>query len=253
MEMERKAMEHELNIAHEIQSNLLPKKIPLIKGYDISAFYRASKEVGGDYYDIIQLDEHNIGVIVADVSGKGVPGSMVMTMTRALVRMEAVHNLSPADTLKKVNRIIATDIRRGMFVTALYLILNIKSHTILVSSAGHNPLVLWRKNKRACELLNPNGIALGFDKGPVFERTIKEQLIQLNWGDRIVAYTDGVVESMNPNDQEFGSERFYQVVNQLAEMPSERFIKTVVSALDKHQASAPQHDDITLVSVRFSG
>jgi serine phosphatase RsbU (regulator of sigma subunit) len=252
-ELEAKALEHELNIAHEIQANLLPKKIPEIPGYDIATYYRASKEVGGDYYDIINIDESNIGIIVADVSGKGIPGSMVMTMARSLVRMEAARNLSAADTLIKVNRIMATDIRRGMFVTALYIVLNIKNHTALISSAGHNPLIIWRKKLNAHELVNPNGIALGFDRGPVFERTIKEVSINLNWGDRLVGYTDGVVESMNQNDEEFGAERFYNLVNQLGETESRLFINKVIEEIDAHKGDAPQHDDITLISCKFSG
>ncbi|MBI4834504.1 MAG: PP2C family protein-serine/threonine phosphatase [Planctomycetes bacterium] len=252
-ELEAKALEHELNIAHEIQANLLPKKIPEIPGYDIATYYRASKEVGGDYYDIINIDESNIGIIVADVSGKGIPGSMVMTMARSLVRMEAGRNPSAADTLIKVNRIMATDIRRGMFVTALYIVLNIKNHTALVSSAGHNPLVIWRKKLNKHELVNPNGIALGFDRGPVFERTIKEVTINLSWGDRLVGYTDGVVESMNQHDEEFGSERFYNLVNRLGEIESRLFINKVMEEIDAHQGNAPQHDDITLISCKFSG
>ena len=251
-EIEAKALERELELAHEVQSNLLPKKIPAIPGYDISAFYRSSHEVGGDYYDIIQVDENNIGVIVADVAGKGIPGSMLMTMTRSLVRMEATRNLSPADTLSKVNRILAADIRRGMFVTAMYLIMNIKARTILVSSAGHNPLIIWRHSRRGYELVNPNGIALGFDRGPVFERTVKEQLIQLAPGDRFVSYTDGVVEAMNPRDEEFGSERFYKLVGQLTNYPSKVFIDQTIKVLDNYKGSAPQHDDITLVSVRVT-
>ncbi|MEK7450127.1 MAG: SpoIIE family protein phosphatase [Planctomycetota bacterium] len=251
-EIEAKALERELNIAQQIQTNLLPKKIPVITGYDIGTFYRPSREVGGDYYDLIQIDENNLGIIVADVSGKGIPGSMVMTMTRSLVRMESTRNLSPADTLRKINRILATDVRRGMFVTAMYLILNIKAKTILVSSAGHNPLVVWHQARHTYELINPNGIALGFDRGIVFEKTIKEQLIQLFPGDRFVLYTDGVIEEMNAHQEEFGSERFYKLVGQLTDHPSEVFIKQIVKILDGHKGAAPQHDDITLVSVKVT-
>lgn len=252
-ELEAKAWEHELNIAQEIQTNLLPKKIPELPGYDIATYYRSSKEVGGDYYDIIPLNETNIGIVVADVSGKGVPGSMVMTMVRSLIRMEATRNISPANTLANVNRILAADIRRGMFVTVLYFILNTENKPILVSSAGHNPLIIWRKNLRNCELINPNGIALGFDRGPIFEKTIKEVSIQLNQGDRIVAYTDGIVETMNHQQEEFGNERFHKLINQLAETDSKLFINQVIKEIDTYQGSAPQHDDITLISVRFNG
>ncbi len=250
-ELETKALEHELNIATEIQSNLLPKRIPRFPGFDIGAFYRPSKEVGGDYYDFVQIDQENLGIVVADVSGKGIPGSMVMTMARSLLRMEAERNLSTADTLVKTNRILARDIRRGMFVTAMYMILNVRNRTLLVSSAGHNPLIIVRASTKNFELVNPNGIALGFDKGPIFERTIKEQRVQLFPGDRICSYTDGVVESMSPANEEFGDDKFYDMNKTLAPKTSNEFITSVVDALDKHQSNGPQHDDITLVTVRL--
>jgi serine phosphatase RsbU (regulator of sigma subunit) len=249
-ELANKAIEHELNIATEIQSNLLPHRIPKIPGYEIGAYYRPSKEVGGDYYDFIQIDQNHLGIIVADVSGKGIPGSMVMTMARSLIRMEAERNLSTADTLIKTNRILARDIRRGMFVTCLYALLDVRTKTLLVSSAGHNPLIVVRKQQGKYELINPNGIALGFDKGPIFERTIKEQQVPLHPGDRVVLYTDGIVEAMDAKNVEFGDERFYKMCQVLSEKDSNVFIKTIVEQLDEHKGDAPQHDDITLVSVR---
>jgi sigma-B regulation protein RsbU (phosphoserine phosphatase) len=254
MEQELKAreIEHELNIAHEIQSNLLPKRIPRLGGYDIGAFYRPSKEVGGDYYDFIDFeDKRHWGIIAADVSGKGIPGSLVMTMAKALISIEAKRNLSTAQTLKNVNRELAKHIRRGMFVTCMYIILDAQSGKILVSSAGHNPLVIWRQKTGKYELVNPNGIALGFDKGPIFEKTIKQEAHQLYPGDRIVTYTDGVVEAMSPGGKEFGDKRFYELVCKIARQTSHEFVNEVVRTLEQHQATAEQHDDITIVTVRL--
>jgi len=252
-ELQSKALEHDLAIASEIQSNLVPKRMMKVQGYDISAYYRPSKEVGGDYYDFIQVDEDNEGIIVADVSGKGVPGSLVMTMARAFIRMEAERgkNSSPADTLMKANRMLAQDIKKGMFVTALYCILNKRTNEIRVASAGHNPLVVWRAASNQVELVNPNGIALGFDKGPVFERTVKEVSIALGHGDRIVAFTDGTVEAMNSANQEFGDERFYTLIRDLAPRDSNQMLNLLVKALDEHKGHAPQSDDITIVTLRY--
>ncbi|MBI3099797.1 MAG: SpoIIE family protein phosphatase [Planctomycetes bacterium] len=249
--MEQKAVEHELKIAVEIQTNLLPKKLPKIPRWDINAFYRPSKEVGGDYYDFIQIDQDHLGVVVADVSGKGIPGSMVMGMARALIRMEAERNFSTSDTLIKVNRILARDIKRGMFVTCMYMVLDLKTYQLKITSAGHDPLILVRQATRKHELINPNGIALGFDKGPIFERTVKEQVLQIYPGDRFTSYTDGVPESMNPDSEEFGLERFYKMNVDLAQKTSGEFIDEVVAALDEHQGNGEQHDDITLVTLRL--
>jgi sigma-B regulation protein RsbU (phosphoserine phosphatase) len=221
-----------------------------VPGYDIDAFYQPSKEVGGDYYDFLQIDDNLMAMVVADVSGKGIPGSMVMTMARSLIRMEGLRNTSAADTLKKVNKVIARDIRRGMFVTAIYMILDIRGRKLLVASAGHNPMVVWRKATGKFELINPNGIALGFDKGPIFDRTIKEEEIQLEKGDRTVIYTDGIPESMNPENEEFGDDRFYKLVAKTANTNSNKFINLVVSAVRKHQGSAEQHDDVTISTLR---
>ncbi|MCK6440316.1 MAG: SpoIIE family protein phosphatase, partial [Planctomycetes bacterium] len=191
--MERK---HELSLATEIQENLLPKKTPKIPGYDISAFYSTSKEVGGDYYDFFLLDKFHLGAICADVSGKGVPGSMVMMMAKALITYEAMDNLSPKDIFVKVNKAIAKDIKRGMFVTAFYAVLDIQHKEMTVASAGHNPMLVYRAATGQIEKVNPGGIALGFDKsGLLFEKNIQEQKVKLNSGDRVVIFTDGVTEA----------------------------------------------------------
>jgi sigma-B regulation protein RsbU (phosphoserine phosphatase) len=120
-----------------------------------------------------------------------------------------------------------------------------------VASAGHNPLVVWRAASNNVELVNPNGIALGFDKGPVFERTVKEVNITLGRGDRIVAFTDGTVEAMNSANQEFGDDRFYTLIRDLAPRDSNQMLNLIVKALDDHKGHAPQSDDITIVTLRY--
>jgi len=248
--VERKMLDHELAIAEELQANLLPKKMPQIPGYDISSYYRPSNEVGGDYYDFIEIDGDHLGIVVADVSGKGIPGSIVMTETRALLKSEAIRTLSPSETLMRVNRVLYNDIKRGMFVTVFYAVLQIQKSMLTCVSAGHNPMVLWRKAANTCHLVNTNGLALGIDKGPLFDQTVKEQRVQLFKGDRFVLYTDGVTESMNTKREQFGQNRFYLRVKQSAERSSSEFLSTLVKELEIHQGEAPQHDDITIVACR---
>jgi serine phosphatase RsbU (regulator of sigma subunit) len=251
-ELQNRALEHELGIASEIQTNLVPKSMLKVPGYDIGAYYRPSKEVGGDYYDFIEIDETRSGLIVADVSGKGVPGSLVMAMARAFIRMEAERSRNPstADTLVRANRMLARDIKKGMFVTAIYGILDRTNHQIRISSAGHNPMILWRARTDDIVLVNPKGIALGLDKGPVFERTISEEIIQLEPGDRVVFYTDGTVEAMNERKEDFGDKRFYDLCRKLAKVESNQFLNLIMKALDEHKGAAPQHDDMTIVTFR---
>lgn len=248
-EKEAARLENELEMACEIQMKLLPPRLPKIKGFDIFATYHPAKEVGGDYYDFFPIDKRHVGIIVADVSGKGIPGSMVMATTRTILRFVAGGNLSSADTLSKTNAMVAADIKRGMFVTAFYLVLDVLDRKLLCSSAGHNPMVLHHADD-SIELINPNGIALGFDKGRIFSRTIKEQQIDLRAGDRVVLYTDGVVESMNINNEEYTDERFYEFVKAHATLDSEQFVNALLADLNRHKGKAEQHDDITVVTFR---
>jgi len=249
-EIEARALEHELSIAMDVQNELLPKQKPQLNNWNIDAFYKPSKEVGGDYYDFIRIDEDRLGIVVADVSGKGVPGSMVMTMTRAMIRMEATRNPGTTDTLIRTNRMLSQDVQEGMFVTCMYVILNTAKNRLRISSAGHNPLVLWREEKGKIHTVNPNGIALGFDEGPLFEETIEESVLSLNRGDRFVLYTDGVVEAMSMQDEEFGDRQFYRLCGQFADQDANQFTNIIVQEVADHQGRAEQHDDITIVNAR---
>ena len=255
-EREVERLNSELNMAKDIHAKLLPEKVPSIDGYDIFTGYYCAKEVGGDYFDFIpvDLDKGLMGMVVADVSGKGIPGSMVMGTTRTILRLMATFiekRESPAAVLSYTNHHVARDIKRGMFVTMVYAILDVRSATMTIASAGHNPTCVWRNATRKVELVRPNGIALGFDKGPIFERTIREQKIQLDVGDRVVFYTDGVVESMNEKREEYGDDKFYDWVAQHAELPSNEFVRLLSQELDRHKGRAEQHDDITVTTLRL--
>jgi serine phosphatase RsbU (regulator of sigma subunit) len=252
-ELDARVSEHEMEIASEIQANLAPRTAPRFPGVEISAFSRPSKSVGGDYYDYFEIDARHAGFIVADVAGKGVPGSLVMAMTRAFIRMEADRggNTSPADTLKRVNRMLAQDIKKGMFVTALYCILDTETAEVMAASAGHHPMIVWRAGSDTIELANPKGIALGLDRGPLFDRLLQEEGIRLEKGDRVVMYTDGAIDVMNSKEEEFGDRRFQELCWRLATGGSDRFLSELVRALDAHQGDAPQHDDVTIVTFRY--
>ncbi len=248
-------LQADLNVATEIQANLLPKKIPKLPGMDISAYYRPSKDVGGDYYDFIEIEEGRLGLVVADVSGKGVSGSMVMTMFRSVLRMHAKGSLRTSDPLIHTNRQMAEDIKRGMFVTCYYILLEYDNNgaSVRVASAGHNPMIYWRKKTRKCHMINPKGIAIGFDKGPVFENTLQEQRFPLEPGDRLVVFTDGVVEAMNEDNEEYGDDRLLRLVLEHAECTSGKFINLVVQDVEAFSGNAPQSDDITILTLRYLG
>lgn len=252
-ERDRERLESELNTAKAIHAKLMPEKLPQLPGIDIFTAYNCAKEVGGDYYDFIPVgDTEHLALCVADVSGKGIPGSMVMGTTRTILRMMAVNNLSAADVLSKTNFHVARDIKRGMFVTCVYVILNVRTREMTVASAGHNPMLIWRQKTNQIEKVRPNGIALGFDKGPVFNRTVREQKVQLFPGDRVVMYTDGVVEAMNDKREEWSDEALDAFTIKNAALPSKEYVRLLVKELDDHKGSAEQHDDITIMTFRVS-
>jgi len=251
-ERDRERINSELNTAKAIHAKLMPEKLPQLPGVDIFTAYNCAKEVGGDYYDFIPVgDAEHLALCVADVSGKGIPGSMVMGTTRTILRMMAVNNLSAANVLSKTNFHVARDIKRGMFVTCVYAILNVRTMEMTIASAGHNPMLIWRSATQSIEKVRPNGIALGFDKGPVFDRTVREQRVQLHQGDRVLMYTDGVVESMNEEREEWSDEKLDEFTLEHATLPSKEFVRLLIKALEEHQGAAEQHDDITIATFRL--
>lgn len=249
-EQARQAIENELAIATEIQTKLLPDRLPQIPGIDLFSYYESAKEVGGDYYDFLVIDKTHLGIIVADVSGKGIPGAMVMTMVRSLLRLASHREISPAETLKKVNRILARDIRSGMFVTALYGVLDVQTRKLTVSSAGHNPMIYCRAADNTCHKVNPSGMALGFDKGRTFDETIREQTITLSRGDTLIVYTDGVIEAMNEDNEEFTLESLIDFAARHNKISSKDLTNGIVAAIERHRMAAEQSDDITITTMR---
>ena len=161
--IEQQRLQKELQVAQEIQHMLLPQDFPQVKGYELASFYEAAKEVGGDLFDFVDVDENTIGICVADVSGKGVPGSMIMTMIRTALRLEARGNKNAADVLARVNRFVTSDMRKGMFVTIFYIILDSRNRVVSYASAGHNPMVLYRASTQQTYYLNPQGFPVALD------------------------------------------------------------------------------------------
>jgi serine phosphatase RsbU (regulator of sigma subunit) len=249
--VEQEKAEYELSIAREVQRQLLPANSPEILGYQCASFYQGAKAVSGDYFDFIDLGNGRWGFIIADVSGKGIPGSMVMAVTRTIIRLISFkHQANTADTLKETNRLIAKQIKRGMFVTSFYAVLDTASGVLTYSSAGHNPMVIYRAASRTRELANGKGIALGFNDGPIFDRTIEQNQTTLNHGDAIVLYTDGFPEAMSEENEEFGDDRFYDLVAAHGSEGVEPLIKGLVGEIAKHRGTAEQSDDLTMIAVR---
>ncbi len=250
--LEQEKMQKEIEVAKQIQQSLLPRKRPEISGYDIAPLYQAAAEVGGDYYDFVQVDDDTIGVVVADVSGKGVPGSLVMTMIRTALRMEARGNRNASDVMAKMNAFVTDDMKRGMFVTMFYVILDSKNRVISYASAGHNPMILYRHETKETFFLNPRGFPVGISlpDESLFRRSISLEKIRLKKDDMLVIYTDGVTEAMNESRDQYGEDRLIQMVRDYGHMTPEQFIERLDGDIKRFTAGYPQSDDITVVAVK---
>lgn len=250
--VEQERLQKEMQVAQEIQHALLPRNFPDVEGYDISTIYRAAKDVGGDYFDFVQIDPNTMGIIVADVSGKGVPGSLVMTMIRTALRLESRENYSPTDVLSKVNQFVADDVKKGMFITIFFITLDSEKRTISFASAGHNPMILYRKDVDSCYFLNTRGMPLGISlpDGVKFDQTIEHDKVQLKKDDMLVIYTDGITEAMNKAGDQYGNDRLIEFIKTNSELHPDEFTSKIDADINRFTSGAPQYDDITLVVIK---
>jgi serine phosphatase RsbU (regulator of sigma subunit)/anti-sigma regulatory factor (Ser/Thr protein kinase)/transposase len=250
--VEQERLQKEMQVAQEIQQSLLPRRVPELEGYEIGALYRAAKEVGGDYYDFVQVDERTVGVVVADVSGKGVPGSLVMTMIRTALRMEARGNRSASDVMARMNTFVTEDMKKGMFVTMFYVVLDSVNRVVTYASAGHNPMILYRGESDATYFLKPKGIPVGIDApdADLFRRTISVERLTLKQEDMLVIYTDGITEAMNPAREQFGEGRLLAAIKRFGHLSAQEFSEALDKEIHEFTSGALQNDDITLVAIK---
>jgi len=249
---EQERLQKEVQVAQDIQQTLLPTSFPDIEGYEIGTYYEAAKEVGGDYFDFVEIDNDTLGIVVADVSGKGVPGSLVMTMIRTALRTEARGNKNAADVLAKVNSFVMKDMKRGMFVTIFYVILDSKTRSINYASAGHNPMILYRGSTKKSYYLNPKGFPIGIKlpDDSLFYKTIESDTLHLRPEDSLIVYTDGITEAMNHNRERFSDERFLSVIREYGDLKVEPFVNKIRDEIIIFAEGFAQTDDITLVAIR---
>lgn len=247
--IKQQRLEKELEVAREIQLSLIPKNIAEIQGYEINAFYKSAKEVGGDYYDVIPLNKDKFGIVMGDVSGKGVPAALIMTMARSTLHSEAreAFDKPASETLKKLNSILAADIKDGMFVTIFYGILDIKKNTVNLASAGHNDTLVYRKKGGDVLPYNPKGFPLGTDPGPRFDKVIKSEDVLLEPGDKMIIFTDGITEAMNKLNEEFGDARLLEAIKGNGAKSGKDVLDAVIKKVEAFVNGADQSDDIAVV------
>jgi serine phosphatase RsbU (regulator of sigma subunit) len=252
---ERERIEQELRVARLIQQTLLPKEVPDLEGYKLAAYYQPAREVGGDFYDFLKLDDEHLGLVVGDVTDKGVPAAIVMATTRTMLRASAQRLDSPGEVLKRVNDVIVRDIPPNMFITCLYAILNLESGLLRYANAGHDLPYRRRSRRRSssksnnggggAEELRARGMPLGLLPGMSYE----EKEIVLDRGDSVLFYSDGLVEAHDPHRQMFGFPRLQGLVGaHRSDGPA--MVNFLLSELARFTGEEwEQEDDITLVTL----
>jgi sigma-B regulation protein RsbU (phosphoserine phosphatase) len=241
----------ELQIAAEIQRSFLPEVIPQIAGFDIAAKSVMAKEVGGDFFDVIPfevmpLETGTLGVLIADVSGKGVASALFMALSRIVVRVTALWNRDAAKTIASANDIITRDSKAGMFVTLFYGILSEKERTLTYVNAGHNPPLVYRCRDGSMEELGRTGIILG----ALEDQEYSSRSIGIGPGDVAVLYTDGVTEAADEAGEMFGEERLKSIIRENSESSSNEILAKILSSVEAFGKGEPQFDDITLMVIK---
>jgi sigma-B regulation protein RsbU (phosphoserine phosphatase) len=247
-EAERVLLARELELAHEIQSQLLPQSAPQPPGYEIAYRWRSAREVGGDFFDFISLAWGEVGLIIADVSGKGIPAALYMVFARTLLRAAAIGGGSPATMLERANELMLADSASDMFVTAYYCVLDPDVHSLTIASAGHNLAVFAPAGEGDPVPLTTPGIPLGI----LMPARIGERVVMLSPGDVVVFYTDGVSEALSPEVEPFGEERLHELVRDNRSLAASEIASVVAEAVQAFIGDETQSDDITLIVLKRS-
>ena len=250
---ERRRMEQELAVARDIQLGLLPRAAPAVPGWRFGVAYEPARQVGGDFYDIFELPDRSgeYGLVVADVAGKGVPASLLMAVTRTMVRAAAVDGRAPAAVLELVNKLLVEESHAGPFVTVIFAILNPRTGQLCFSNGGHMRPV-WVRASGEIEELSTGGMALG-----VMESIeLPEREIVMALGDLVLAFTDGVTDAMNQAGERFGGDRLRAALRSAVESGDtepERLVSAVLASVTAFSAGAEQADDLAILALARAG
>ena len=243
--IEKERMEEELSIAKDLQVSMLPATCPEIEGFEIAAISTSAREVGGDFYDFIEMGEDRAGFVIGDVTGKSVSGALVMSSSRSVFRMLSEEELSVGEIMIRANRRIKKDIKSGMFVALLYAVLDAKDRTLSLCSAGQTqPIQLYAETGEA-SLVETKGDT--FPLGILEDAEYQETRLQLAPGDKVVLYTDGIVEAMNEKEEMFGFERLLEVIQGARSMSADSLLKEIIDRVNEFAGGAAQHDDLTVI------
>ncbi|MBP6786872.1 MAG: SpoIIE family protein phosphatase [Candidatus Promineofilum sp.] len=245
---DRARMQQELDVAHTIQASFLPDGSPSIPGCSVATYWQAARQVGGDFYDFLPLDDDKWGIAIADVADKGVPAALFMALSRTILRAVAFSHNDPAYVLSRANEIIAREARSDLFVTVFYGVWDPATERFTYANAGHNPPLLMQPNGAFQPLLG-HGMALGI----LPEVLMKSHSVALRPGETIILYTDGVTEALNEDYDEFGLERLQVAARDAARQPAAAIVRQITDNIRDHTGQTAQFDDMTLIVMKRLG
>lgn len=239
------ALQNELSVANKMQQSILPTSFPQGPGFEIFGGMKPAREIGGDFFDVLSLDDGRIGLVVADVSDKGVPAALFMMSSRTLIKGAAIGHLAPGKVLSEVNQLLQEENDAAMFVTVFYAVFDPRSGELTYANGGHNPPLVIHADGRSTALPPTGGVALGV----VPDFTYQESSVTLQSGDQVVFYTDGVTEAENDRGEQFGLERLGALFAADTPRDARSANAAVFAAVDAFAGEAPQFDDVTCLTL----
>jgi serine phosphatase RsbU (regulator of sigma subunit) len=248
-ELERERLTQELEIARQLQLRLLPEKNPMIAGYNIHGFCLPAKEVGGDYYDFIELADNKLGILIGDVAGKGLPAAIYMTLTKGIILSFSKTDISPKEALIKVNHLLYQSIKKGSFVTMCFAVLDLNKNEVTIARAGHEPL-LHINDDSVVKEIKPKGLGLGLEEGKIFDSSFEEEKIELKENDILLFFTDGITDSRDASLKSYGLKRMKDFVIKNKELPLAQLVTETIHDVKDFAGSASQFDDMTLIALK---
>lgn len=248
---QQERLKQEIAIAREVQKSLLPHRMPAVEGLDVAAMCLAALDIGGDYYDFIEIEPGRLAVVVGDVSGKGTQAAFYMTLTKGILQTLAYEGLAPAEGVRRLNDHFRRMAPRGTFISLIYGVFDVAARTFTFVRAGHNPVILKRAAHPAAEFLQPAGMAIGLAPAAVFAQHLEEVTITLHRGDVLVFYTDGFSEAMNTAKDLYGDDRLAERVAHTDARPAAQILRTVSEDVHHFMEAAGRHDDMTMIVVKF--
>lgn len=249
--LERERLKQEIMVAQQMQKKLLPEQLPQFPSLQLAASWEPSMEVGGDYYDYVNLQNNKVGLVVADVAGKGVSAAFYMAEVKGIFQSLSKLCSSPKELLIRANETLIGSLERRAFISLLYAVIDMSEGTIELARAGHCPMVYVSEKKQ--ELIRPNGLGLGLTNGELFRDSTDETMIKLIDGDVCVFYTDGITEARNAAGEEYGYERILQVVSSNRHQTADYIKTTLLQEVKNHTGNLSYEDDMTLVVAKWLG